>query len=384
VSGFVRPTVVVPRASASWSEARLRCVLLHELGHIVRRDVMAHAIAEAACALNWFNPLVWIAARRLRVHAEIACDDHVLSAGVAADAYASELVLLARHLNGRSSMTRSVGIGAASELKERIRWIVGERRPGIGRARLAAALVAACAASITAVLCEPVAADGQTSVTSVNVSTSGPEVSSNGSGLQARWSENGLHRALFLTGQVDLTDAGAGLVSGDGAIVLIDETANGVSIFEWRPQAGVVLSERVRRTLSVGARQLARLTDGHSKGLPGSTLSGLPAVSEDPSARVVQAGWRSGDRRYGLAMRGNWGLTGDEPTSGDSRAWFLVFDVDPRTGATRRGQIVGDGGTRTLAIFSNGSPATPTDEARAWVAAALRSFQKLAPGLGGF
>ena len=36
--GILRPCVVVPTAADEWSESQLRTVLLHELGHVARRD----------------------------------------------------------------------------------------------------------------------------------------------------------------------------------------------------------------------------------------------------------------------------------------------------------------------------------------------------------
>src|SRR5262249_36060704 len=77
VWGILRPVIVLPAASRSWSPDRLRTVLLHELIHVERRDLLAHVIAQAVCCLYWFHPLAWIAARELRRQRERACDDAV-------------------------------------------------------------------------------------------------------------------------------------------------------------------------------------------------------------------------------------------------------------------------------------------------------------------
>jgi TonB family protein len=52
--------------------------------------------AEAVRAVNWFNPLVWMACTRLRRESEQACDDTVLGRGIGARDYAAHLIDLAR------------------------------------------------------------------------------------------------------------------------------------------------------------------------------------------------------------------------------------------------------------------------------------------------
>ena len=97
VTGAFRATVLLPRAAARWSAERLRIVLLHELAHARSRDALVQLVADAACAVHWFNPLVWIAAARLRVERELAADDAVLAAGVRPSRYAEELLGGGRH-----------------------------------------------------------------------------------------------------------------------------------------------------------------------------------------------------------------------------------------------------------------------------------------------
>ena len=78
-----------------------------------RRDVLTRTAADAACALFWFHPGVWMAARRMRAEAERACDDAVLAAGVPRIGYAEALVALAATASGKRA--RAVGhVGATS------------------------------------------------------------------------------------------------------------------------------------------------------------------------------------------------------------------------------------------------------------------------------
>src|SRR5262249_30863003 len=60
----------------------------------------------------WFNPLVWIVCRHLRLESECACDDCVLSKEIKAHEYAEHLLDLARLLN-RSGQAWSAALTMA-------------------------------------------------------------------------------------------------------------------------------------------------------------------------------------------------------------------------------------------------------------------------------
>ncbi len=94
--GILRPQVLLPHHARDWTLERVHVVLCHELAHIRRHDWLVQMGAEALRAMLWFNPLVWIACRRLRRESEQACDDEVLGAGVDGRAYAIQLLDLAR------------------------------------------------------------------------------------------------------------------------------------------------------------------------------------------------------------------------------------------------------------------------------------------------
>jgi hypothetical protein len=49
-------------------------------------------------AVFWFNPLVWLAAARMRLEREHACDDYVLREGITASRYADDLLAMVRML----------------------------------------------------------------------------------------------------------------------------------------------------------------------------------------------------------------------------------------------------------------------------------------------
>ncbi len=79
--GVIRPVVLLPAGADQWPRPRLLAVLRHELAHVARHDALTQLFGELACALHWFDPLVWVAVRRQRIEREHACDDLVLASG---------------------------------------------------------------------------------------------------------------------------------------------------------------------------------------------------------------------------------------------------------------------------------------------------------------
>lgn len=90
--GLTRPVIVLPQAAHTWHADRRIAVLLHELAHIKRRDLVGHTLGRFACALYWFHPLVWTGARQLRIESERACDDIAIRCGARPSDYAEHLL----------------------------------------------------------------------------------------------------------------------------------------------------------------------------------------------------------------------------------------------------------------------------------------------------
>jgi beta-lactamase regulating signal transducer with metallopeptidase domain len=73
--GWRRPQILVPSGlSDRFTADEIRGMFLHELAHVSRHDVLWTWLALAAAALHWFNPLAWLALRRLRADRELECD----------------------------------------------------------------------------------------------------------------------------------------------------------------------------------------------------------------------------------------------------------------------------------------------------------------------
>jgi beta-lactamase regulating signal transducer with metallopeptidase domain len=140
--GVLRPRVLLPAAADTWSPQRLLAVLVHELGHVRRHDTRIQLGAQLACALYWWNPLAWMAAARLRIEREHACDDLVLGAGVRPSSYAADLLEVARGISSdEAAHAGAICIVDLSWTEARLRRILdpaAPRRPLGALFRLAA------------------------------------------------------------------------------------------------------------------------------------------------------------------------------------------------------------------------------------------------------
>lgn len=149
--GYLRPVVLLPAEADEWPAERRRIVLLHELAHVKRSDYITQILAQVVCAAYWFNPLVWYAARRLRIERERACDDQVLAAGTKASEYADYLLRTARALHATGSIEWSqaatIAMARRSQLEGRLLAILDPRTP---KPR---AMTRAVPAAVAAIVC---------------------------------------------------------------------------------------------------------------------------------------------------------------------------------------------------------------------------------------
>ncbi|MFC1554832.1 M56 family metallopeptidase [candidate division KSB1 bacterium] len=127
--GWFKPCVVLPLDSEKWSDERKEVVLLHELAHVKRVDFWATLSAHFVSIFHWFNPLVWLALRKLHLEREYACDDYVLSAGVDPAEYADNLVDMARKTKIRIwSPNFELSLAKKINLEERVMAILNNNR----------------------------------------------------------------------------------------------------------------------------------------------------------------------------------------------------------------------------------------------------------------
>lgn len=129
VGGVLRAAVFLPVGFELQSGTERRIILLHELAHIRRRDAAMSLAVEMASAIFWFNPLVWLAARRSARSQELAADSCVLEGGVQPSDYADYLLGTWRAVSNRADAIPPLihAITGGCMLAERIRAVLDPR-----------------------------------------------------------------------------------------------------------------------------------------------------------------------------------------------------------------------------------------------------------------
>ncbi len=120
--GTFRPVILLPPSMENLQPECRAAVLDHEYAHIQGYDFFARVLAEIACAVLWFQPLIWVVSRRLREEQELACDDYVLTLGGRASQYA-RLLLEWNSTSGRDALV-AIGMAHRNCLKKRIQALL--------------------------------------------------------------------------------------------------------------------------------------------------------------------------------------------------------------------------------------------------------------------
>jgi HEAT repeat protein/beta-lactamase regulating signal transducer with metallopeptidase domain len=154
------PTIVLPAAAETWTDDRRRAVLFHELSHVKRHDLLGHTLGRIACALYWFHPLVWTAAKNLRAESERACDDLVLSCGARPSEYAQHLLDMVTSVKRHGAPVMALPMARKKEFEGRMLAILDPaiRRASPGKLQSAGVIASLALLSLTVAAVSPATA----------------------------------------------------------------------------------------------------------------------------------------------------------------------------------------------------------------------------------
>jgi beta-lactamase regulating signal transducer with metallopeptidase domain len=148
--GALRPKLLFPPdLLANLSPDEVRLIVIHELCHHRRRDLVSQAVMHAAQIVHWFNPMVWLAGMAARTDCEIACDTEVVRSIGPTDSHAYGATLL--KVAGMTSKIHfgHLGVGiveSRTQLKRRLLMIIENRPSSLARSALGWALIVLVAA----------------------------------------------------------------------------------------------------------------------------------------------------------------------------------------------------------------------------------------------
>ena len=130
--GFLNPRIILP--TTKLAEDELRFILKHELVHYRRKDLYYKFLVLIATAIHWFNPLVYLIARAIRLSCELSCDDEVVR-DTDADTrlqYSETIIGVAKYHTKLKIALSTNFYGGKKGMKNRISSIMDTRKKKMG------------------------------------------------------------------------------------------------------------------------------------------------------------------------------------------------------------------------------------------------------------
>lgn len=126
VLGLLRPEICLP---SGLGQEQIPYILAHERAHIRRGDPWWKLLGFVLLCLHWFNPMLWLAYRLFCRDVELACDEAVIRT-LDAHGKAEYSRALLRCSAPAPLVFGLLGFGR-SDVKNRIRRVLGYRRPSV-------------------------------------------------------------------------------------------------------------------------------------------------------------------------------------------------------------------------------------------------------------
>jgi len=158
LSASLRPIIVLPM-EMMWQEdeAVIEFALRHELTHIKRGDHLVCLLLALLKAVYWFNPVVWIASRMMKMDMETACDSMVTRQmdGELKKQYAATIINM--YAKAQPRFVLGMALGHTRQTAERrVRGIFMKRRSRKGAIATALLLSIVMAVACFTTACQPI------------------------------------------------------------------------------------------------------------------------------------------------------------------------------------------------------------------------------------
>lgn len=124
--GVFNPKILISPESLKLSEKEISYILLHELAHYKRKDLIANHLLLLLQSIHWFNPIIWYCFKRLRQDMEVAADEQVLKLLESGEQkeYGKALLSVLEKLSFTKLAPRLIGmVDDKKNIEERIKMI---------------------------------------------------------------------------------------------------------------------------------------------------------------------------------------------------------------------------------------------------------------------
>ena len=126
---WIKPIVLIPLSMlSSLAPREIEMILVHELAHIRRHDLLVNILQTAMESLYFFNPAVWWISRQIRIERENVCDDVAVEIIGDKLGYARALTNLEELRLNRTGFATAI---TGAPFAQRIRRILGMSVPRI-------------------------------------------------------------------------------------------------------------------------------------------------------------------------------------------------------------------------------------------------------------
>ncbi|PJI08705.1 MULTISPECIES: M56 family metallopeptidase [Clostridium] len=80
ITGLITPVILIPEGLVhKLTNDDVKYIIIHELAHFKRKDILINWIVIILNLIHWFNPILYFSFKRLKQDAEISCDAKALS-----------------------------------------------------------------------------------------------------------------------------------------------------------------------------------------------------------------------------------------------------------------------------------------------------------------
>jgi hypothetical protein len=127
VVGWIKPVILLPVSLlTSLSPSEMEMILVHEIAHVQRYDVLVNMMQSAMETLFFFNPAIWWISRQIRIEREDCCDDPAILKAGSRIRYARALTNLEELRMCKANVGTAIN---EVPFRSRIQRIVGNPRP---------------------------------------------------------------------------------------------------------------------------------------------------------------------------------------------------------------------------------------------------------------